>query len=88
VYLRVFTFPGASSFNVTFDSSIKDVPLHIKLAEITEDAPIVLIFKIFFYDQLFHGGRCVRLISASAFSTEAQIFFYTINQRDNGKKKN
>jgi hypothetical protein len=29
-------------------------------------------FEDIFYDQLFHGGYCVRLVSASAFSTEAQ----------------
>jgi hypothetical protein len=40
--------------------------LHIKLAEITEDAPTGLIFKKFFCDQLFHGGHCVPLVSASA----------------------
>jgi hypothetical protein len=66
---------GASSFNVTFDSLIKEILLHITLANITEDASTGLIFKIFFYYQLFHGGHCVCLVSASAFSTEAQIFF-------------
>jgi hypothetical protein len=64
---RVFTSFGASSFNVTFDSLINEIPLPIKLAEITEDASTVLILKIFFYDQLLHGGHCVRLVSANAF---------------------
>jgi hypothetical protein len=70
-----------------FDNLILEILHQIKLAEITEDAPTGLILKIFFYDQLFHGGHCVRLVSASAFATEAQIFFYTIYQTDNGLKK-
>jgi hypothetical protein len=55
------------------------------LAKITKDASTGLILKIFF---MINSGHCVRLISASAFSTEAQIFFYTIYQTDNGPKKN
>jgi hypothetical protein len=82
--VRIFTFSWTSSFNVTFDSPINEISLHIKPAEITEDSPTGLILKIFFYDQIFHGGHCVRLVSASAFSTEAQIFFYTMYQIDNG----
>jgi hypothetical protein len=45
---RVFTSSGASSFNVTFDCLINKIPLHIELAEITEDAPTVLIFEDIF----------------------------------------
>jgi hypothetical protein len=56
-----------------FDSLIYEILLHIKLAEITEDAPI--------------GFHCERLISVSAFTTEVQIFFYTIYQTDKGPKK-
>jgi hypothetical protein len=44
---RVFTSSEASSFNVTFDCLINKIPYHIKLAEITEDAPTGLILKIF-----------------------------------------
>jgi hypothetical protein len=84
---HVFTSSGASSFNVTFDSLINEILLHIKLAEITEDAPTGLILKIFFYDQLAHGGHCMRLVSGSAFSTEAQINFYTIYYTDKGPNK-
>jgi hypothetical protein len=81
---RIFLTPTQV---VTFDSLTNEIPRHIKLAEITEDTPTGLIMKIFFYDQLFHGGYCVRLVSASAFSTEGQIFCYTIYQTDNGPKK-
>jgi hypothetical protein len=70
---RVLTSYRASSFNETFDSLKNQIPLHIKLTEITEYVPTGLILKIFFYDQLFHGGNCVRLVSASTFSTKAQI---------------
>jgi hypothetical protein len=42
------TSSGASSFNVMFGSLINEIPLHIKLAEITADAPRGLILKIFF----------------------------------------
>jgi hypothetical protein len=86
-----FTSSRASSFNVTFDSLIKEILLHIKLAEITKNTSTGLILKIFFYDQLFYRGHCVRLVSVSAFSTEAQICLYIIYQTDkdptNEKKK-